>query len=300
MRNSYYSFIVTPLTSHINIMIGKGFSPCSITGIFYPVYKDDPLKTGSIGISISIDSGCKSEVIAKESDKTSIKIFVNNNECNCNTTRYAIETLLKKIGLKCEIVIKNYFEVPISQGFATSSSGTISSLIALKEALKLNIDIEKLIDIAHISEVLNNTGLGSVVSQYFGGIVIRRKPGCLKYALIEKYTSDYFVVFFILDDKIPTKKALKNLNLSIGKYLMKNIKYFEKDLYIKLSRKFIFELNVHSKKVLKFLKENEEFTANLFGNVVYTITEEPEKYLNLYDYKYIVSKIFNKGLFEIS
>ncbi len=259
------------------------------------------MKSGSIGVSICIDKGCRCEAILKKRNIDGVKIFINNKECKCKTTLNAVRELLNKIKFKGEVVIKNYFDVPISQGFATSSSGTLAALISIKNALSLDISYKCIANIAHRSEVVNKTGLGSVVTQYYGGVVVRKTPGGIDVCDVEKFEEEKFLIFFILGRGIVTKKALMHRDFSLGRILVKSfLKNPSLENYIKLSRKFIFEINVHEKSVMKFLKKNTEFTATLFGNVVYTITDEPERYLEKFDNKYIISKIYNFSLYAFS
>ncbi len=230
----------------------------------------------------------------------SIQIYVNERECTCQTTRQAVEMFLRYIKFKGKVIIKNYFKLPISQGFATSSSGTLAALIALKEALGIDVDHGIIINLAHISEIMCKTGLGSVISQVYGGITIRKSPGSLKYCNVEKLTSDKYLIFYIVGREIKTRELLRHrvTNYQLGKVLLKIfLKNKSLRTYIKLSRRFIFELKVHDIETLRLLKRYEEFTANCFGNVIYTITDEPERFENMLTYPYIVTRIYNKSLF---
>ncbi len=76
------------------------------------------------------------------------------------------------------IRVSTRFEVPIGCGFGASGAGALSTALALNSLLSLNMTLNEVAQIAHRAEVVNNTGLGDVIAEaYGGGIVIRKRPG---------------------------------------------------------------------------------------------------------------------------
>ncbi|MFP3064176.1 MAG: GHMP kinase [Sulfolobus sp.] len=138
--------------------------PLSISGIWYPIYTDNPLTTGSIGLGLALEP--KILLNGKISEKPTI-IF-NNEEINLPNL-----LILRRLGsLKIEVVS----EVPL--GFGYGMSGGISlgyAIIAYDLGLT---PLREALYIAHESEVETKNGLGDVIVEYYGGgLVYRSKPG---------------------------------------------------------------------------------------------------------------------------
>jgi pantoate kinase len=94
------------------------------------------------------------------------------------------------------ISVKHEITLPIGCGFGVSGAGALSLALALNEGFELGLSRLKAAQIAHIAEVLCKTGLGSVISETYGGIEIRVKPGGPGVGEIQTIPSskDYVVV----------------------------------------------------------------------------------------------------------
>ncbi|MFX1519120.1 MAG: pantoate kinase [Promethearchaeota archaeon] len=166
-------------------MKARAFSPAGISSFFQACLWDskgellkDPALIGSRGGGIVIKKGVITELEAVPSDKTTIKVFINNKLTpNAHTTKTAVELVLKEIELAYEVTIKHQIEVPISAGYGTSGAGALSSVIALNELLELKLSKHDIGRIAHIAEVVCHTGLGSVSGILNGGLVLVKVPG---------------------------------------------------------------------------------------------------------------------------
>ncbi len=173
------------------------FVPASVTCIFSPEISEDPMKSGSIGVGFTINLG----VIAKRA-KRGVKF--NDRDIEFPTVEY----VMKKTGLEG---VELESELPLGCGFGLSGAS------ALATAFLTNSPALSLADLAHEAEVVNRTGLGDVVTQVFGGLVIRKNPSCPSKAIVVKFAWDYEFDFLVID-KISTKEILED-NL-----LRKNIK----------------------------------------------------------------------------
>ena len=198
-------------------MKAKAFAPGHISGFFEPVFhQGDLFRTGSRGAGISISLGASSEVIIKESKSVDIQIFINNKRLPAQVTSLAIKNIIGKNSLN--IVVKTYLDLPISQGFGMSAAGALSSCLAICKCFKL--PPETALKAAHTAEVQLQTGLGDVISSFFGGIEIRKSPGLPPWGFIEHIPGNFEIVLCVIGKKIDTKKVLNNHALvkKISKY----------------------------------------------------------------------------------
>lgn len=152
----------------------KAYAPSHVTGFFAICDNADPLYKGSIGCGIVLKSGCVTEVTLSD-DAAAINegIKINGHEEEADTTKYVVERLAGTT----PISVSTYFEVSIGCGFGASAAGALSTALALNELLALNMTLNEIAQIAHCAEVENSTGLGDVIAETYGGVVIRTKPG---------------------------------------------------------------------------------------------------------------------------
>ena len=145
------------------------FAPASITCIFSPHVESDPRRSGSVGVGFTISKG----LTAEESSRTTI----NGEEWSFPTLDYVVE----RVGLKG---VKIESELPFGCGFGMSGA---AALAAANLGDMYYIDAA---DLAHIAEVRNFTGLGDVVTQTFGGLVVRKNAACPSMAKLERFFWD--------------------------------------------------------------------------------------------------------------
>jgi pantoate kinase len=183
------------------------FAPGHISGFFEPIFvKNDFLKTGSRGAGINISLGAKSEVIVNKSNELKFEIFLNGKKSSFPLIPTALKYLVEKKSL--EIIIKTKLDLPISQGFGMSAASVVSASFALSKIV--NKSYFEALKASHFAESLHKTGLGDVISCFFGGIEIRTMPGLPPYGVIQHIIGDYELVLCVLGDKINTKEILNN------------------------------------------------------------------------------------------
>ncbi len=162
------------------------FAPASITCIFSPQVEDDPRKSGSVGVGFTISKG----LTAEKSNRTTI----NGEERNFSTLEHVIE----KAGLKG---VKIESELPFGCGFGMSGAA------ALAAANLGDMGYIDAADLAHIAEVTNFTGLGDVVTQTFGGLVVRKNAACPSMAKLERFFWDVEFDFVVMGE-VSTKDVI--------------------------------------------------------------------------------------------
>ena len=151
----------------------KTYAPSHITGFFAICDHKDPLYKGSIGSGIVLEAGCLTEVSLGKNFPVKARIKINGVEEEAPTTRYVVEHLAGTAAVS----VSTNFEVPVGCGFGASGAGALSTALALNELLSLNLTVNEVAHVAHCAEVENSTGLGDVMAEIHGGVVIRRKPG---------------------------------------------------------------------------------------------------------------------------
>ncbi len=191
-------------------MIAKAFAPGHISGFFEPVYHpEDLMHTGSRGAGFSISLGALSEVIVEESQTRNIQIFINGKISPAQVIKLAVKNI---IGKNClNIIIKTRLDLPVGQGFGMSAASALSSSLAICKCF--DFPPEEGLKAAHSAEVQLRTGLGDVISSFFGGIEIRKNPGLPPWGFIEHIPGQYQVVLCVIGKKIDTKKVLNNPTL---------------------------------------------------------------------------------------
>ena len=226
---------------------------------------EDPEKIGSRGAGFNLSALGRTEVIIKEVDNISemdCSISINNELLNqqAETTNYIFDYIKKHYNKNIEIKINHTFDLPVGCGYGASGSGALGTIYGLNYLLKLNLSNREIGRIAHIAEVVNRTGLGTVCGQLAGGVSILREPGypCV-FDRIE-YKKDLLVICGSFG-MIHTKSILMdpNLNSKIkqsGRVALKklinepNIKTF-----MKASIDFVEETNIL--EVLDLLKTKQ-------------------------------------------
>ena len=153
----------------------NAYSPSHITGFFEICDNKNPLYKGSRGCGIVLEAGCVTEVSIGHDLPVKAQIEINGRAEEANTTKYVVEHLAG--ASEVAVKVSTNFEVPVGSGFGASGAGALSTAHALNELLSLNMTVNEVAQIAHCAEVENSTGLGDVIAETYGGVVIRKKPG---------------------------------------------------------------------------------------------------------------------------
>jgi len=169
----------------VALPLSEAFCPAGISSFFEICGKDkagkrftDPAKIGSRGGGFVISCGVTSRVLVRRRSRTRIKIGINSAPApHAQTTRGAIEQLINRNELKLDVVVDIQVKVPIAAGFGTSAAGTLASCLALCDAANLPWTLDEVGKAAHVAEVLNGTGLGTVSALMCGGFVLVKEPG---------------------------------------------------------------------------------------------------------------------------
>jgi pantoate kinase len=147
--------------------IATAFAPGNIS-CFFRVYRHiNPRWTGSYGLGFTVNEGVI--VSIKQAKTTSISF--NSKPIVFPTVRYVIDHLIDT-GVSVNITSP----LPLGSGFGLSGASALATAYALNNLFKLRKTKKQLAILAHMAEVVNQTGLGDVVNQYFGGFLLKTKP----------------------------------------------------------------------------------------------------------------------------
>ncbi len=142
----------------------------------------DPEKIGSRGAGFNLSAVGKTKIIItplKENEENSCKIYINDEELNekAETTYYIIKFIQSYLKKPINIEIYHNFELPVGCGYGASGSGALGAIFGLNNILDLKLSYREQGRIAHISEVINRTGLGTICGILGGGLCVLEEPG---------------------------------------------------------------------------------------------------------------------------
>ncbi len=172
------------------------FAPASVTCIFSPRIGEKPENSGSVGVGFTINRG----VVAKVSDRCDgdREVVVNGRKVSFPTVEY----VLSKLNMGRAVVSSS---LPFACGFGLSGASAIAT--SMHATFSGRIPFMNAADVAHEAEVVNLTGLGDVVTQTFGGVVVRRNASCPSKAVITRLSWKLDVDFVIMGE-LSTKDVI--------------------------------------------------------------------------------------------
>ncbi len=162
------------------------FVSASVTCFFAPKI-DEPKRSGSLGVSFTIDRGVNVRL-------TDEGLKFNGKDMRIPTAEY----ILKSLNYYGGVEVKS--NLPLGCGFGLSGAIALASALEINKRLGLNMSLLQLADLAHEAEVLNRTGLGDVVTQCYGGFVVRKKASCPSRCTIDRYLWDIELDFLVIGE----------------------------------------------------------------------------------------------------
>ena len=154
------------------------FSPCQITGFFriHDGFKDAN-RIGSTGTGICVEQGVTTRVTLNPSSHRKDSILLNGRPLErAVVSRIVLRKFREKVGT-FSAKVSHSSELPVGCGYGTSGAGALSLAFAINEILGQPLKRLEAAQIAHVAEVEAQTGLGTVASEFTGGVVVRLKAG---------------------------------------------------------------------------------------------------------------------------
>lgn len=307
------------IVSQVPIAISKAYSPGHITGFFSTQDQSDVQMDfnfqGSLGAGFSINRGITSTVRVFQSSNKNYEIKLNGfSDCELKVSKYVTEYYMSLIQNPVLISIDHESNLPIGYGLGSSGSAALSLSYALNDALGTNLSKLQSAQIAHQADIVCNTGRGTVVSEYVGGLELRLSIGGPGICRIEKteLPSQWSAVILCLE---PIKTELflsKYLNGSkyqilneVGKQMLSQLRQAKSvDKFMNLSYEFARQCRLTEGRCNEPLKhlQSEGFKSSiaLFGHTLFTLTQKNNLHqiidiLKRYGGRLIVCGIDNLG-----
>lgn len=180
----------------------KAFCPASLSLIFKVCPNPNPYKMGSQGVGFTVDRSVTVEV--KKAENTTV--FFNNKRINLPTLNYLINLLTHE-----NLCIQINSPLPLGCGFGISGASVLACSLAVNKLLDLGKSTLSLTKLAHLSEIKNHTGLGSVGTQVTGGFLLKETAGIPFQFKSYPYIGQK--VYAVILGKIETPTILQNKNL---------------------------------------------------------------------------------------
>ena len=184
------------------------FVPGHVTG-FFEIHDEveDLRQRGSRGAGICLSKGAFSTVEISESETQNIEVQINQTIVEAPVTVHALKKIIGNRHF--EIKVSSELELPVGQGFGMSGAGTLASALATAQALDLDLSKDQIVCAAHEAEIICATGLGDVMPQSLGGVVIRKKEGCHPFGIIEKIeTEEMEIVLCVIGKELSTREII--------------------------------------------------------------------------------------------
>lgn len=282
------------------------FVPSHITGFFEIIQNSNPLLKGSKGAGITLDEGVVTNTKIKDGNGNII-INVNNKEDSLNTiSKKTVKLILDRYNVNIQdydIYINHDSKLPIGAGFGTSAAFALGISFTLPKLMGINISFKEAGEIAHLAEISQSSGLGDVISEMFGGCVIRLNEGSPVKGIIDKIpiTKPIYVItktIGLLETKDIIENPIhqKHINQSGSILLNRLVNNPSISNFMKLSRKFANDTQLISKEIAEIINILDEETLGasmaMLGNTAFALSYSPDTTID----NPIITKINTKGI----
>jgi pantoate kinase len=230
----------------------------------------NPERIGSRGAGFNLSAVGRTKIKVEELSKVDthqIEIFINNEKVNekAETTYYIYNYIKNFLEDSVKITIFHSFDLPVGCGYGASGSGALGSIYGLNHILNLRLSSIVRGKIAHIAEVVNRTGLGTVCGQLRGGLCILKEPGypCVSESI-----------------KVP-----RNLKIICGSFGMIHTKSILTDPVLNL------KIKSAGRKAQKKLLQNQSIKSFMRASIEFVEETEIIEILDLHEIKELVSQL---------
>jgi pantoate kinase len=141
--------------------------------------------------------------VVRRSDET--VVFLNGVESEAPVTRLVAERLSPS-----PVRVETELLMPSGSGFGASGAGALSSAYALNGAFGLGLFASCVGEAAHGAEVVCGTGLGDVIAQNTGGLVVRLSPGAPGLGVVDRIPVPPLKVDCLVRGPLSTEKVLSD------------------------------------------------------------------------------------------
>jgi len=253
-------------------------------------------KIGSRGAGFNLTSLGTTSLSYKDlndASQSECEIFINGKMMNENaeTTYYIFNLIKDLLSYPLKIQIRHKFDLPVGCGYGASGSGALGTIFGLNRLLSLNLSERECGKIAHIAEVVNKTGLGTVCGQLTGSLCILEEPGFPCVSKRIKIPNNLKVICGTFGP-IKTKSILSDplLSSEIKKAGQKALKKLNRSpdisTFMKASIEFVYETKImeilNLTEIIELIEELNKLkilgaSMNQLGRSVFCIGNKKEK-----------------------
>jgi pantoate kinase len=186
------------------IKCARAFVPSHITGFFAAHRREEPHLAGSVGCGLCLSLGATTTIeSAPQTHDT--EIYLNGILSEAPVSRQVVERLAKG-----PVRVKTELQMPFGAGFGASGAGALGCAYALNSFFDLGLTADGAAAAAHEAEVVNRTGLGDVIAQNAGGLVVRLQPGAPGTGRIDHIPVPPLPISYVVRGPISTKQVLSD------------------------------------------------------------------------------------------
>jgi pantoate kinase len=132
-------------------------------------------------------------------------IYLNGARSSAPVTRLVVERLAPS-----PVRVDTQLLMPLGSGFGASGAGALSSAYALNGAFGLGLFASGVGEAAHVAEVVSGTGLGDVIAQNTGGLVVRLSPGAPGVGVVDRIPVPPLEIDCIVRGPLSTEEVLSD------------------------------------------------------------------------------------------
>ncbi|MCR3884600.1 MAG: GHMP kinase [Methanothrix sp.] len=126
-------------------------------------------------------------------------------------TRRVVERLAPE-----HVRVETELSMPLGAGFGASGAGALSCAYAINEAFGLALTADGVGEAAHGAEVASGTGLGDVIAQNAGGLVVRLSPGAPGVGAVDRIPVPPLRIDCIVRGPLSTEEVLSDPTVMRG------------------------------------------------------------------------------------
>ncbi len=186
------------------IRCARAFVPSHITGFFAAHRREEPRLAGSVGCGLCLSLGATT-IVESGPDIQETEIYLNGILSEAPVSRYVVEKLAKG-----PVRVRTELQMPFGAGFGASGAGALGCAYALNKTFDLGLTANGAAAIAHEAEVMNRTGLGDVIAQNSGGLVVRLQPGAPGTGQFDRIPVPPLPISYVVHGPISTKQVLSD------------------------------------------------------------------------------------------
>ncbi|MHA2504240.1 MAG: pantoate kinase [Candidatus Kariarchaeaceae archaeon] len=292
-------------------MKSRAWAPGHSTLFFSVPYRGDiPQERGSLGGGFNFSSGVETTLSITDHDQ----VLWNGKAISGEVSLSVIDRFREMGATVSGVSIEHRSELEIGFGLSTSGAGALGVALAINEQLENMFTIEECYQTAHYADVINHTGLGSVMGQITGGIELRTKIGGPGVGHVKHIPGDEMIIILMhsslkTSEVLQSEEQMKKVTESGLKKvdLANSVEADHITQFLRIGRRFTEECGLQTQGVGAFLSRLDEInedrsTMAMIGETIIVYPRDPAQVVEFarkYNLRCIVTSISNQRPFTI-